>query len=565
MEWVKRTIAGKLRKGFGLLLALLVVIGVASILLLLKLNSDYRHMLDNEVHKVDIVDEFVLKQEQMQSKIRGYLLYQDETLLDERQENYERSEQLIQELGKMMKGAKMKKEYEALVDSNKKSMTLQNNIVDNLEQGKDDIAKWMSEASKDVGNVVMTRADTIKDNQYKELEKKRKEVNQMMTQLTIIIAAIIIIAVVVGILISQRISRSITKPVGIVTEGLHQIADGNFSIDPLVVRSKDEIGEMAVAFNKMGADVANMIRKINVSAEQLAMQSEELSASSEESLASSELIASTAEKQLEGSERQQRITDQSTQSMNELSVGVGEISESNEDMLRSAEAVTQLVGKGSASMDEVVEEMKTIRETIQETATIMKEMADHSSEIEKVTAIITGIAEQTNLLALNAAIEAARAGDAGKGFAVVADEVRKLAEQSKKSASEIGTMVSDIQVYSKKATKSIETGSEKVKNGMKATAESNAVFKDIQQAVGDVSEKVETVSAAIEEIQAMADEVTDGAREVQRLIGQAAASATETSSATEEQLAVSQEISASAQSLTRLADELQQEVSRFQV
>ncbi|MCM3756381.1 methyl-accepting chemotaxis protein [Sporosarcina aquimarina] len=562
---MKRTIAGKLRNGFGLLLALLVVIGVASILLLLKLNSDYRNMLDNEVHKVDIVDEFVLKQEQMQSKIRGYLLYQDKTLLDERQENYERSEQLIQELGKMMKGAKMKKEYEALVDSNEKSMTLQNNIVDNLEQGKDDIAKWMSEASKDVGNVVMTRADTIKDNQYKELEKKRKEVNQMMTQLTIIIAAIIIIAVVVGILISQRISRSITKPVGIVTEGLHHIADGNFSIDPLVVRSKDEIGEMAVAFNKMGADVANMIRKINVSAEQLAMQSEELSASSEESLASSELIASTAEKQLEGSERQQRITDQSTQSMNELSVGVGEISESNEDMLRSAEAVTQLVGKGSASMDEVVEEMKTIRKTIRETATIMKEMADHSSEIEKVTAIITGIAEQTNLLALNAAIEAARAGDAGKGFAVVADEVRKLAEQSKKSATEIGTMVSDIQVYSKKARKSIETGSEKVENGMKATAESNAVFKDIQQAVGDVSAKVETVSAAIEEIQAMADEVTDGAREVQRLSGQAAASATETSSATEEQLAVSQEISASAQSLTRLADELQQEVSRFQV
>ncbi|WP_147300760.1 methyl-accepting chemotaxis protein [Sporosarcina sp. BI001-red] len=562
---MKRTIAGKLRNGFSLLLALLVVIGVASILLLVKLNSDYRNMLDDEVHKVDIVDEFVLKQEQMQSAIRGYMLYQDEAMLERRQENYERSELLLTELGKMMNGAKMKKEYDALVDSNQKSMTLQNNIVDNLEQGKDDIAKWMSEASKDVGNVVMTRADLIKDNQYKVLETKRKEVNQMMMQLTIIIAAIIIIAVVVGILISQRISRSITKPVGIVTEGLNQIANGNFSIDPLVVRSKDEVGEMANAFNKMGADVANMIRKINVSAEQLAMQSEELSASSEESLASSELISSTAEKQLEGSERQQRITDQSTQSMNELSVGVGEISESNEDMLRSAEAVTQLVRRGSASMDEVVDEMKTIRETIQETAKIMKEMADHSSEIEKVTAIITGIAEQTNLLALNAAIEAARAGDAGKGFAVVADEVRKLAEQSKTSASEIGTMVSDIQVYSKKATKSIETGSEKVENGMIATAESNAVFKDIQQAVGDVSAKVETVSAAIEEIQAMADEVTDGAREVQRLSGQASASATETSSATEEQLAVSQEISASAQSLTRLADELQQEVSRFQV
>ncbi|WP_432354533.1 methyl-accepting chemotaxis protein [Sporosarcina sp. A2] len=562
---MKRTIEGKLRNGFGLLIVLLVVIGVASILLLVKLNNDYKTMLDDEVHKVDIVDEFVLKQEQMQSKIRGYMLYQDKGLLEERHENYERSEHLIQELGKMIDSAKMKKEYEALVDSNGKSMTLQNNIVDNLEAGKDDIAKWMSEASKDVGNVVMTRANLIKDNQYKVLEKKRNEVDQMMMQLIIIISVVMLIAVLVGAFTSRRISRSISQPVAIVTEGLHQIADGNFSINPLVVRSKDEIGEMANAFNKMGADVANMIRKINTSAAQLAEQSEGLSASSEESLASSELIASTAEQQLEGSERQQKITDQSTQSMNELSVGVAEISESNEDMLRSAEAVSQLVSKGSASMVEVVDEMKTIRETIQETATIMKEMAAHSSEIEKVTAIITGIAEQTNLLALNAAIEAARAGDAGKGFAVVAAEVRKLAEQSKKSASEIGTMVSDIQVYSKKATKSIETGNDKVEKGMTATAESNAVFKDIQEAVSDVSAKVETVSAAIEEIQAMADEVTEGAREVQRLSGQAAASAMETSSATEEQLAVSQEISASAQSLTRLADELQQEVSRFQV
>lgn len=522
-------------------------------------------MLDNEVHKVDIIDEFVLKQEQMQSKIRGYLLYSDETLLEEREENYARSEQLIEELGKMEMGPQLKKEYDALVDSNEKSMALQDKIIDNIETGKEDIAKWMSEASKDVGNVVLTRADVIKDNQYKALEKTQLEIDELMMQLTIAIAAVMVVAVIVGFIISRRISQSITQPVGIVTEGLHHIAEGNFSIDPLVVKSKDEIGEMAAAFNKMGADVASMIRKINASAHQLAMQSEELSASSEESLASSEMIASSSEQQLEGSERQQRITDQSTQSMSELSLGVGEISESNEDMLRSAEAVSQLVGKGSASMDEVVKEMTTIRETIRETAGIMNEMAAHSSEIEKVTGIITSIAEQTNLLALNAAIEAARAGDAGKGFAVVADEVRKLAEQSKASATDIGTMVSDIQVYSKKATLSIESGNKKVENGMQATSDSHEVFKDIQQAVTDVSAKVETVSAAIEEIQAMADEVTEGAKEVQRLSGQAAASATETSSATEEQLAVSQEISANAQSLTRLADELQQEVSRFRV
>ncbi|WJY26175.1 MULTISPECIES: methyl-accepting chemotaxis protein [Sporosarcina] len=562
---MKRTIAGKLTKGFGFLLLMLVLIGAASILLLVKLNGDYKDMLDDEVRKVDLVDEFVSKQHEMQSEIRGYMLYQDQSMLDSRQANYERSEELIAELGKMADTAGKKKMYEALVDANEKSMKLQNNVVDNLEAGKDDIAKWMSEASKDVGNVVMIRAEDIKDSQYKALGKKRQEVDQLLTQLMIIIIAVMAAAVIAGALISRKISLSISRPVAVVTDGLHKIADGDFSIDPLAVKSKDEIAEMAAAFNKMGGDVASMIRKINTSAEQLAMQSEELSASSEESLASSELIAATAENQRSGSEQQQRITGQSTESMAELSAGVGEISSSNEDMLRAAEAVSALVGKGSASMEIVAGEMETIRTTIQETSAVMDEMAEHSSEIGRVTALITGIAEQTNLLALNAAIEAARAGDAGKGFAVVAEEVRKLAEQSKTSAAEIGTMVSVIQDDAVKATGSIAAGVEKIESGMTATETSGALFRDIQHAVSDVAAKVETVSAAIEEIQAMAEEVTEGGKEVQRLSVQASAAAAETSTATEEQLAVSEEISASAQSLTRLADELQQEVSRFKV
>ena len=192
-------------------------------------------------------------------------------------------------------------------------------------------------------------------------------------------------------------------------------------------------------------------------------------------------------------------------------------------------------------------------------------MARHSDEIQNITSLITDISDQTNLLALNAAIEAARAGEYGKGFAVVAEEVRRLAEQSKASASEIGSMVDMIQDASKRAVTSISAGSERVDDGIAATEQSRQVFEEIQYAVGDVTTKVEMVSAAIEEIQAMADEVSHGANEIQQLSGEAAASAGDTSAATEEQLAVTEEISASAQALARLAEELQAEMKHFRV
>ena len=68
-----------------------------------------------------------------------------------------------------------------------------------------------------------------------------------------------------------------------------------------------------------------------------------------------------------------------------------------------------------------------------------------SGEIQQIVGLITRIASQTNLLAMNAAIEAARAGEHGRTFTVVADEVKKLSGQTSNFASNIKTLVDNIQ------------------------------------------------------------------------------------------------------------------------
>lgn len=560
-----RSVSKKLWSGFGVILFLLVIVGVLNFWITVDLNGKYQSLLNEEVKKVDIVDEFILRQKEIQSDVRGYMLYKEDKFLESRSAHIERSQELLIDLEKLIVGEQMQTHYEALQDAMKTFEDIQEGIVSNARAGKESLAINLGKTSSNVGNIVLDRADMIKEVQYTSMEDKQDEIKTMMRGVIIFDIALISFALITGIIISSAISRSIVRPVRIVTEGLDAIAGGDFSIDPLVVKNKDEIGAMATAFNKMGADVANMIRHISDSSMQLAAQSEELSASSQESLASSEMVAKTAENQLASSEQQKQITEQAASSMTELTVGVSEIAENNGQMLHSAEAVAALVIKGSDTINEVSNQMGTIHTTIRESSAIMEEMENHSNEIQKVTSLITGIAEQTNLLALNAAIEAARAGESGKGFAVVAEEVRHLAEQSKTSATEIATMVNMIQQASKRAALSINSGSERVDEGINATQQSHRVFQEIQGAVGDVAEKVETVSAAIEEIQAMADEVMRGSSEIRELSMGANDAAADTSAATEEQLAVSQEISDSAHSLAKLAEDLQQELSRFRV
>src|SRR5690606_247524 len=96
-----------------------------------------------------------------------------------------------------------------------------------------------------------------------------------------------------------------------------------------------------------------------------------------------------------------------------------------------------------------------ISESAKTSLNITEKMNTRAQEVSQITKIITSISDQINLLALNAAIEAARAGEYGKGFAVVADEIRSLAEQSASSASNISTLINEMQNDSNNTVKAI--------------------------------------------------------------------------------------------------------------
>ncbi len=115
----------------------------------------------------------------------------------------------------------------------------------------------------------------------------------------------------------------------------------------------------------------------------------------------------------------------------------------------------------------------------------IKDVHKSSSKITEILVLIEDIAFQTNLLALNAAVEAARAGEHGKGFAVVAEAVRSLAQNSAKSAKEIGEL--------------IHISSNKTDRGVKIATESEKSLREIVESVGGVAGLIQDIAAAAQE------------------------------------------------------------------
>lgn len=548
--------------GFGSVLILLIVVGLISLYSVNRISGEYKSLIEDRVEPILLLDELTGFQKDMTTVSLALAL--GDTKVEGLTDQFDKG---FQETASRINDMKLAADGQVLLD---RIIELENHYAslnkaitrDAIPSDDAEIAKL---DSKSVVEELMAAIADMKEYMMESVEKTTIELEELAKLTLTLILALIVVAIVVGVIISSVISQGIARPVSKMTASMKEISEGNLQIDHVIIKNNDQIGILASTFNKMLEDLKGMVTRMRDSSVELASSAEQLSASSEESLASSQMVATAAEQQMMGSEQQLRIVDKNNDSLSDMSHIVDRISVSNDEMEHAANTVIELVADGSEVVSKVSDQMNTIDATIKESSDIIKEMEQHSNEIQKVTALITEISEQTNLLALNAAIEAARAGEYGKGFAVVAEEVRKLAEQSKNSASEIESMVGVIQLAAGKAVKSIDIGGEKVKEGLNASNQSRQVFVEIETAVGVVGSKIESVSTAIKEIQTVSEAVTVASKEIQLLAQQTADGANDTSAATEEQLAANQEISSSAQSLANLAEILQNEVSHFKI
>ncbi|MFD1904675.1 methyl-accepting chemotaxis protein [Paenibacillus rhizoplanae] len=208
--------------------------------------------------------------------------------------------------------------------------------------------------------------------------------------------------------------------------------------------------------------------------------------------------------------------------------------------------------------------MKTIRESVQQSGTLIAELNGLSARVAETSTAISAIAKQTNLLSLNAGIEAARAGEHGRGFAVVAGEVRKLSEATNSSAGQIQETISEMVGLIASAYDVMKHKvAEDVEQGMALTLEASEAFQQIEQSTRQVGEQIHEVSAITEQMSASSSEVAASVQEMATIARAALDSFQSVTAATEEQLASMEEITSSSAALSGMAADMQGQVERF--
>ncbi|MEW5716124.1 methyl-accepting chemotaxis protein [Pseudomonas sp. SB113] len=256
---------------------------------------------------------------------------------------------------------------------------------------------------------------------------------------------------------------------------------------------KDEVGQMASAFNAMQAGYQRVVSTVARTAKLL-----------DEGAAR---LASSMNEVQHGMLGQQSETDQAATAINEMTATVYHIAQHAGATRDLSQAADTLAGSGQDVVTRVQHSIAGLSSGVQQTAEMIQKLAEDSQKINSVVSVIHSIAEQTNLLALNAAIEAARAGEMGRGFAVVADEVRNLAKRVQSSTDEITRMVSALQAGTRDAVDFMQESSFKADDCVQQALEAGTALAEITSAVAQMRESNTQIAVAAEQQSHVAEEM----------------------------------------------------------
>ena len=404
----------------------------------------------------------------------------------------------------------------SILDDPNKSLAEAGNTILNSEEG---ITSY-----KDDRGVVNLYYTTLPETGWKLIiQMPVSELNAPVQKLILTLVIVCIFAVIVSILAILLQINSIAKGIKRVQMFAGSLAEGDFSIDPINVTTRDELGVMSDSLNEMYRNNKDVIYKISEHATEINNSGKRLREASKELHEQFDGIHtymnSVNEAMLNTSAATEEVNASTEEVLSNVNLLTSETSE-NKNMSKEIKARASRIGEECRTSSQSASGLaaqfeKNLQVSIADAAVV--------SNISEMADVISSIAQQINLLSLNASIEAARAGEAGRGFAVVASEIGNLADSTTEAINKIQDTINQVQ----KAFSGLTKDAQDMLNFVQDTVTPDYnKFVEVADQYGKDAEHFETSSENISE---MSDNISKIMSEVTYAIQNVASATQDTS------------------------------------
>jgi methyl-accepting chemotaxis protein len=510
----------KLMLSFGLLLILFGLVTYVGFKTIANLERSQRNFFDEE-YKISVgLSELRSDLNRQRVALLLMMLGKEKSYLDRmRQEVQQNSNELSANLNNLKNAAHNRPEILSRLEDisrvNTEFMQTRDQVViplvyqGNLQEAESLVKGVQNNRYERIRSTLKELSSSLNVTARERLSASQREAENS----TNVFLSIGIISILLGVALVLTLTSAIANPLGEMTDVAENIANGDLSSRIKPLARNDEVGKLTssfsnmteylqaiaseaeqvaqgnlilrtkpksdkdvlgTSFNRMGANLRDLLNQVQDVVNVLASASTEILSSVSEVVTGATETATSVSETATTAEEVKQTAHVSSQRAKHVT-----------DTARKASDISQA---GERSVEETISGMDRIKEQMESIAESIVRLSEQSQAIGEIMQSVNDLAEQSNLLAVNASIEAAKAGEHGKGFTVVAQEVRSLASQSKQATAHVRSILNDIQKATTEAVMATEQGAKAVDQGARQSVVAGGSIRNLAHAISEATQ-----------------------------------------------------------------------------
>ncbi len=376
-----------------------------------------------------------------------------------------------------------------------------------------------------------------------------------------------LIFVVVASVIMMLLSGKMVATMRRTKEFLARLATGELGQVPedKLLQRNDELGDIYGISIQLQAELRKIVNHIKKSADDLVHSANHLTDMALNTKGTVEGVLDSVEEISKGTVTQAEGTATANNNVTKISEQISYITDEVNSLTTHARQMSDAEKVSERIIGELNASNEDTKLSVTRVANQIMVMNESVQSINTAVAMIQSIADETDLLSLNASIEAARAGEAGRGFAVVAEQISKLAEQSNNSAKEIEQIIAEVMSESDKMVEIMDEVKSNMDHQQAKLEETQTKYNAVAEGVENSLGNIDSIKENMDVLSGSGMAIKDVVQDLSAISEQNAASAHSTMHAAQDMSDTMNNLEVSSEKLLHLADQLNEALAIFKV